>query len=678
MKKLLVILGIIVLVIIIAAGAVFYGIKSYLTPEKVSAMISEKLESAIHHKVKLGPISTGFSSASIDGFTLLPNTPGETVPLVKIKRVSISFSLIPLLKKRLEIGKILIESPEITVVREKDGSLNWRREFKQVSFDVERRNVPTGRAGFSLVAVAVAAEAKPESKGFAVKVDEIALKNGTLKWVDKRLIPAYKAEITALQLDITDFSLDSPFDFDLKGILKREKTSEIKAKGTFDMARKDLKGEVTLRAFYLPDIAPYLENEDVKLLRGTGDMTLKFSTRHFELWKLDQALELTSVQLEARGRKSLEIMAKLQLAASLDLEKGYVTVKNLQGKIADSDFTVTGELNDIKAVPKGKFTFLSNKMDVDTLMGLAGIFPGAPEEGKKEKTPSAGKAGKTPPGTKKKPKKPAKAKTLPSLTVNATIHLLTVRKVKIEEVKTKVVTRGHTLIMNPLTAKVYGGTVQGKMTVDLRGGIPVVKKEISLKNVDIAPLLSDMKPGMKEKFSGHFFGDARGQGVVGAPSTYQGDMSFHVEKGSIRNVAFMKIAAAIMNLPSLAHLRFDVLDGKAEVKDKKVEILSTKAKGKDISFTAQGDIGFDKTMRLQAMLTLPYKVVRKGLGKRSDLFKDVKDPEGRKWSLIPIRVRGTLGKPRVSVKFQAEAVEKIIDKNVHDKKLRKILKKLFK
>ncbi|MBW1659712.1 MAG: AsmA family protein [Deltaproteobacteria bacterium] len=677
MKKLLIVLGIIVLVIVIAIGALFYGIKSYLTPEKVSALISGKLESAIHHKVKLGPISTGFSSANIQGFTLLSNNPKETIPLAKVKSVSISFSLMALLRKKLEIGKVLVDSPEIYMVREKDGKLNWQKEFAKVSLNFEGGKARGKLIGFSLVSEAVAAEAKTEPKGFVIQVGRAEITNGTLKWVDRTLSPVYKADLTSLRIDLSNFSLDAPFDFELKGTLKREKESGIVAKGTMDLKKKDMKGVVTLSSLYLPDISPYLKGQNIEALAGTGNLNLQFTTRHFEEWDIDQTLDLASVILKAQGRKSPEIAAKLKTKASLDLKKGHLLLKNLEGNVLDSDFKVTGELSDMKTVPKGAFQFTSNKMDVDTLMGLAGIFSGPPEKGKKgEKKPAVSKGKSSPAPKKGKPsKKPSTM--LPTLTIDAKIHLLTVQKLKIEEIVTKIVTKGHTMVMDPLTAKVYGGTVQGKLNVDLQGGIPVIKKKISIKNVDIAPLLSDMKPGMKERFTGRFFGDAQGGGMIGAPSTYQGDVSFHVENGSVQHVAFLKMAAAIMKLPSLANLQFEVLDGKAKVRDKKIEILSTKAKGKDISVDTHGIIGFDKKIDLLTVLTLPYRVVRKALGKRSDLFKDVTDKGGRKWSLIPIQAKGSLDHPRVSVKFQKEAIDKIIEKNIHDKKLKKIFKKLF-
>ena len=679
MKKFLVILGIIILTIIIGVGALFYGVKSYLTPEKVSSLLSEKLESTLHHKVKLGPVTTGFSSAKVQGFSLLPNNPKDKTSLVKVENISFSFSLIPLLKKKLDIKKVVIAVPNIYVVREENGKLNWQEEFPKVSFNIDRGLNNTKQGWFSFVSVAHAAEtADPKSKGFIVRVGKVEIREGRILWVDHAVSPVYKATLTSMALDLEDFSLDRPFSFQLKGRFKREKESAIQMKGKMDLARKDLKGDLALTSFFLPDISPYLKNKGIKITNGTGDMDLKISSRQFKVWEIDQKMTLQSVSFEAQGGKTQPVKASLNMEATLDLEKDSLSLKNVDGKVAKSDFKLNGKLEKLHNTPKGTLHFTSNRMDIDTLMGLFGITQKAPGERKAKKAPAANTKKKvvtSPSHRAKTQKKPLP--TLPALTIQAKIHTLIVQKLKIEEIAAKIVTKPDGAVLDPFSAKMYGGTVKGSIYVDLKSGVPVIRKKVSFKNIDVAPLLSDLKPGMKEKFTGHFFGNAEARGVVGAPSTYDGKVSFHVEKGSIRNVNVLKMAAAIMKLPSLIDLKFDSLKGNALVKDSQVKIVNAEAKGKDVSFDTKGTIGFDKKLALNAKLELPYKVIRKGLGKRSDLFEDRKDAVGRKWSIIPLRVKGTLERPLISVKFGEKAVEKIIKKNVHDKKIKKLLKKLF-
>ena len=678
MKKLFVILGIIILIIVIGAGALFFVVKSYLTPEKVSALISEKLESAIHHKVKLGTITTGLSSADIAGVTLLPNNPHDTIPLAQIKKVSLTFSLFPLFHKKLEIGEILIDTPKVYMVREKDGTLNWQKEFAHASIKPGGKAPHGWTRNFSLVSTAMAADTKPAPRGFVIHVREIEIHHGTLKWVDRTLAPDYKATLAPLEIELKNFSLNKPFDFDLKGVLRREKESRFTAKGTLNLKKRDLKGKLILKSLYLPDISPYLKGTGIQALSGTGNLDLKVATRHFDAWEIEQTLDLSSIVLKVQNRTSQKIDARFVTKGEVNLKKGQLTLKTLEGKILDSDFKVTGNLSDLKSTPKGSFQFTSNRLDVNMLLGLAGIISGPSSKGeKRHQQPPVPSKGKAAPAPMKNRRKTASLKTLPSLTIHANIHLLTIQKMQIKEIHTKVVTHGSMIILDPLTADVYGGTVQGKVVVDLRKGIPEIKKEISLKNVAIAPLLADIKPGMKERFTGRFFGNAKGRGILGVPSSYLGDVTFHVEDGSIQRLPMLQIAAAIMKLPSLANLHFNTLKGVLHVENRVIHILTVDAKGRDLLFHTDGAIKFDKAVNLKTRLELPYRVVRKGLGKRSDLFADRIDKERRKWSIIPIKIKGTTDHPRVSIVFQKETVEKIIEKNIHDKRIKKFLKKLF-
>jgi len=683
MKKLFVILGIIVLIFVIAVGALFYGVKSYVTPEKVSALISEKLESSLGHKVKLGPVSTGFSSAKVRGLSLLPNNPKDKTALVKIRKVTLSFSLISLLKKKLDIRKIVITSPEFYLVREKNGTLNWQTEFAKVSLNFMEQRKSIGAVCFPFIATAHAAEAAgPKSTGFVIQVKKVKIKDGVIVWVDRFLTPAYRATLTSVALELDNFSFNRPFAFHLKGILKLKKAATLEAKGEFNLAESNLKGDLTLTSLYLPDLNPYLKASGIRAANGTEDLSLRLSSKHFQVWDIEKEVTLKALIIQTRAGKTRPIMARLNSRATLDLGKDSLTLKRVDGKIADSDFKLSGSVTNLHNAPRGDLLFESNRMNLDTLMALFGIARKASvKRGVTEakKAPVAGpveKETKTPGKKAQKPKK-ARGGPLPALTIQARIHTLIVQKVKMEEIETKIVTQPQGAILDPFSAKMYGGTVKGRIEVDLSSGLPVVRKRVSIKNVDVAPLLSDMAPEMKEKFTGHFFGDARGGGVVEAPSTYEGEVSFYVEKGSIQNVDALKTAAVIMKLPSLENLQFDTLKGKALVKNGMVQIVTADAKGQDVSFKTEGEIGFDKKVDLHATLELPYKVVRKALGKRSNLFADRTDEAEKKWSIIPLRVRGTIERPRVSVKFEKEAVDKIIDKNIHDKKIRKLLKGLF-
>lgn len=676
MKKLLAIIGIIILILVIAIGALFFGIKAYLTPEKVSALLSEKLELSLHHKVELGPVSTGFSSAKVQGFTLLPNNQKDKTAIVTVKEVSLSFSLIPLLKKKLDIRKIIITSPNFYLVREKNGALSWQEEFKKASFNFEEKQRGTGDAGFSFVPTAQAAEL--QSKGFAVKIGKVEIRDGTIVWVDRSLIPVYKATLTSMSLDLEDFSLNKPFNFHLKGVLNRKKESGIEAKGNLDLARKGLKGNVSLTSVFLPDVSPYLKGNGFKLLDGIGNLDLEFSSRRFKVWEVEQKLTLLSVKIQTQGKTSQPVNASLDIKAKIDLGNNSLSLKDVEGKVMDSDFKLNGDIEKLRTAPRGSLKLVSNKLDLDTLVGLFGIAQKASGKRKAKKAPAANskKKGLESPSHKAKMQKKS-LPALPTLTIQAKIHRLIIRKVKVEEINAKIATSAHEVILDPFSAKMYGGTLQGRIEVDLSSGVPVVRKKVSIKDVNVAPLLSDLKPKMKEKFTGHFFGNAQGEGVMGIPSTYQGDITFHVERGSIQNVGALKVAVAIMKLPSLANLKFDVLKGKALVGNSRVQVVTADAKGEDVSLDVKGTIGFDKKLDLHARLELPYKVVRKGLGKRSNLFADRTDAAKRKWSIIPLRVKGSTDHPLVAVKFEKKAIEKIIEKKIHDKKIKKLLKKLF-
>ncbi len=675
MKKSLVIIGIIILIIVIGVGALYFVVRAYLTPEKVSALLSQKLESSLHHKVTLGPVTTGFSSANVQNLTLFSKNPKDKTPILTIKEVNLSFSLIPLLKKRLDIQKIVIISPNLYLVREKNGRLNWQEEFKKISLNLEERKNPSG-TGFSLVSSAYAKEAAdPMSSSFAIQVEKLEIRNGTVAWMDRTLTPIYKASLTSIMVDLENFSLKKPISFHVKGILKRKKGTRFELKGRFYLARKNLEATLHLNPVFLTDITPYTEKRKVRFLGGRGDLNLEVSSQRLKSWVVTQKISLQSVRIQAQHRTTRPFEASLQLDASLDLNRDTLSLKSLKGKLMNTDFSLHGRLERLHSSPTGTFRLVSNRMDLDTLLGVSGFAHNVSEKGAEKSTPV--KPLKKSKGAPISKKGRGGFVPLPTLTIQSMIHHLLIKKIRIEEVRAKLVTKGHKAILNPFSARIYGGTVKGIFLIDLSHSSPIVKEKVSIEDVDMASFFTDLKPKMKGKFTGHLFGKTRGEGAIEVPSTYKGKILFHVEKGSIKNSGILKVAAILLRLPSLTNLQFDRLEGKIYIKNRKAVVESADARAKDLLLNVKGVISFEKKLDLYARLEVPYRVIRIALGKRSELFAYRTDTAGKKWTIIPLKIKGTTTHPLVTVRFEKKAVERMIEKNVHGKTIKKLLEKLF-
>lgn len=122
-KILIWIAGIIIALLLIVSVAV----KLIFTKEKLLAMIQPQVEKALNRKVSIEDISPSiFKGLGVDIKGLeISNLPGyEQKNLFKIKNFSVRVKFWPLLKKRIEVRKIILDQPEIFIEKNRDGVLS--------------------------------------------------------------------------------------------------------------------------------------------------------------------------------------------------------------------------------------------------------------------------------------------------------------------------------------------------------------------------------------------------------------------------------------------------------------------------------------------------------------------------------------------------------------------------
>ncbi len=263
MKIGIVALGIILLLVI---GLNLF-IKSYLSGERLKAMILPKAESLTGRKVSLeeiqvslfkGVIAKGLSVKEMDGkrdfFTM--------------KEFILSYRLLPLLKREFVISKIEILSPSVTIVKDRSGTFNF-------SSIVERS------------AQKPAKPAEPGEPGLPISItaDRLFVQNAQFKFVDEeKALP----------------EVSGTFDMEFVGSVEKDGTPKMKS------------GKISVK-----EIRVHLKGTEVKT---TGKIDMDAQTIHANLRTV---IEKNSIDLTATVKdylKSPDITANLH-SKELDLDK---------------------------------------------------------------------------------------------------------------------------------------------------------------------------------------------------------------------------------------------------------------------------------------------------------------------------------------------------------------------
>ena len=305
LKKL--ILGIIIIVFLSIGGLVlFFPLDSF---------IKKKIEESAGPYISFSTLKIGWNSIKADN--VLIKTPAGT-DFLKIKQLRLKPSFLGLLRKKLEIKGIELDSPELTIKKAKNGK--WvLPEFNRRSAEAEKK--------------------KGEGSAMEVIVRSVRVDRGAILFAD---------EVQGARFDLTDVAIDmsSRLSFFSAGkasinasakVLPSGKIS-INSKGS--MATGNFKGTLSIKDINMILLKPYIKG-DVEVKKGRLNLDSNVS--------LDKGNVTAPSHLNVRG---LDIEAKgaiMGVSAPLVIE----LIKK-KGEI-DLDFNIWGKYDNLRNDLKESF-----------------------------------------------------------------------------------------------------------------------------------------------------------------------------------------------------------------------------------------------------------------------------------------------------------------------------------
>lgn len=293
-------------VILLAAAALF--IKFRYPPEKVRALALKWAGDNLHRQVDLGEIRLGLSGLEVSKLSIQERAGFPAGVFFSAERLSVQPNLFMLLSGRIVVRSVFIESPRVVLHRRADGVLSID--------DLTASSAPVPAPQTPAV----------ETSRAAVFVRKITLRRGQVRWDDA--VRGDDFTVKDLTLDLTNFSLATPFDLSLSAELTG-KTQGKPVGGRLSLdSRLDLPGE-TLRL------------RKTTLALGDSTLTLAGTVQHFSTPQFDLVLGLSPVLAD-----SLSPWAALPPDAKGASVKGELKVKGSLEKVALSG-PLTVHANDL-------------------------------------------------------------------------------------------------------------------------------------------------------------------------------------------------------------------------------------------------------------------------------------------------------------------------------------------
>jgi AsmA protein len=453
------IIGVFVLLVLIAIVIV----SLVVDVEKYKPLIETKVSEATGRSFTLGgplePSLFPWVGLQLSDLHLANPSGFEEKDFLSVKSFEVRVKLLPLMLRKIEVKRFVMDAPRIVLEKAKDGSAGWQGLGSQKSQpppDTKSSPAPppSGDGGLPIESLVVG---------------ELAITNGQILYLDKSTDT--RKEVNDIRLVLSDVSFDKSIGVEFSAVADNNPLS---LNGTLGPLG-DNPGKTPLPLDMLLSLAQHL---NIKLSGvidpsgGTPNFDLAMEIAPFSPRKL---LENLQQPLPMEPADSAVLNA---LSFSLKADGSARNVSISQGRMTLDDTRIEFSAQ-AKEFDKPNLTV---KMDLDRI-DLDRYLPAAKDE--KEPSPEPSSPSET---------QPTDYAPLRKLVMDARFQIgeLKVKNIQIRNMAMTATAKNGIIAMNPLKLDLYQGNITGTSTLDVQQDTPRTAVDISLAGIQSGPLIKDM------------------------------------------------------------------------------------------------------------------------------------------------------------------------------------------
>jgi AsmA protein len=537
-----------------------------------------------------------------------------------VKSFVVRVKLWPLLSKKVEVDRLVVEEPHLFLVTNKDGSVNWDFGAKPAPVKPSPHAKPATPAGWPIA---------------SLLVGELSLQNGLIAMIDHG--KESRLEVAALNAALRDVSFDRPVRLTLSAAVNQKPLS---AEGRFgplgpNPGQGSVPLELTAAAFgqLQLKVKGTLENLLVAPIGRMDAEVAEFSPRRL-LSEIGQPLPAAA---------DSKVLERVSLRARVSADAKSVAVSDAVLVLDDSKLNFSAKASEF-AKPNIAFDLHLDQINIDRyLPPPAASAGGAPASG-----PSA-----------EAPRKKTDYTPLHKLVLNGTAKIgkLTVAHAQVEEANLKITAKDGVLAIDPFAMKLYQGTALGKTTVNLKGESPLTEVQLDLDKVQMNPLLKDVanKDFLEGTTQARIALSARGEDPARIKQSLNGKGSLSLSDGAIVGV---DLASMVRNVKEA--LGGEVKAG-AKPRTDFAELIVPFTIDSGVFHTAETSL---KSPLLRLLAAGKADLVKETLDFRVDpkvvgTIKGQGDEKDRAGIGVPVIVSGTFANPSFRPDLEAMAKNKL-------------------
>jgi len=246
-------------------------------------------------------------------------------PLIHLPLLDISLDSAELMSRRVFFSKVLFQSPEVHIVRDKTGRVNLQSLIPEKGYVLKR---------------------KEESPALDVYANEIDLNNGTVVFSDLVQEEPFRSTLEKIQVKIDRFSNARDWKSAITLSLGTEAEEGVKVSGEFTVDPLSSQGRAELARIPLKKYSPYYRKQILfDIMDGVLDLSTEYAFQQTEkehaVRLSNLAVHLASLSMKKRDEKeeflripeiavketSIDLQKKEAVVGEFSTEKGFVMVR---------------------------------------------------------------------------------------------------------------------------------------------------------------------------------------------------------------------------------------------------------------------------------------------------------------------------------------------------------------
>ncbi len=357
---------------------------------------------------------------------------------------------------------------------------------------------------------------------------------------------------------------------------------------------------------------------------------------------------LTGFNYDAGFKKELKISS-----ASLSLQSGTITLKELNAKTGQTDIMASGNIQNLipflmnKQQLKGRFGVKSNVFNVNDFMAV-------------ENTSTKDEASKTESNSQKQSTSEAiKIPDFLDATLDFNANTVIYDNLELKNAKGTATIQNETIAISNFTSDIFGGNIALSGNVSTKGETPTFSMKLDLSKIDIdqsfeklemfqylVPIAKAFNGSLNTKFelTGQLTKDLSPNLSTLAGSALAQILTAEVDPKQTPLLSALGDKVSFLNLDKLSlrdvSTNFAFNNGKIEVKPFHFDV-------KGINVAVAGTHGLDKTMDYNLTLDVPAKYLGSEVTK---LLQNLDPKDANNMSVaLPIGLKGTFTNPQISL-----------------------------